>query len=117
MFGEDKAFDYLKGLHKNISNYPKSGTGPVKAVARGEAAVGVSFMHDNVAWHHGVPRPFRAFVFFLRAVFHSWFYPKSLANFRQTSILKNLVASPDGEGNTKNRTIACSPMFSTLHQP
>lgn len=46
VFGEDKAFDYLKALHKNISNYPKSGTGPVKAVARGEAAVGVSFMHD-----------------------------------------------------------------------
>jgi len=46
VFGEDKAFDYLKALHKNISNYPKSGTGPVKAAARGETAVGVSFMHD-----------------------------------------------------------------------
>jgi iron(III) transport system substrate-binding protein len=46
VMGEDKAFEYLKGLHTNISNYPKSGTGPVKAVARGEAAVGVSFMHD-----------------------------------------------------------------------
>ena len=30
VFGEDKAFEYLKALHKNISNYPKSGTGPVK---------------------------------------------------------------------------------------
>ncbi|MBL8310622.1 MAG: ABC transporter substrate-binding protein [Burkholderiales bacterium] len=46
VFGEDKAFDYLKALHKNISNYPKSGTGPVKAAARGETAIGVSFMHD-----------------------------------------------------------------------
>lgn len=46
VMGEDKAFEYLKGLHGNISNYPKSGTGPVKAVARGEAAVGISFMHD-----------------------------------------------------------------------
>jgi iron(III) transport system substrate-binding protein len=46
IYGEDKAFDYLKQLHRNISNYPKSGTGPVKAAARGETAIGVSFMHD-----------------------------------------------------------------------
>jgi iron(III) transport system substrate-binding protein len=46
VMGEDKAFEYLKALHKNISNYPKSGTGPIKAAARGETAVSVSFMHD-----------------------------------------------------------------------
>jgi iron(III) transport system substrate-binding protein len=46
VMGEDKAFDYLKALHKNISNYPKSGTGPVKAAARGETIVGISFVHD-----------------------------------------------------------------------
>jgi iron(III) transport system substrate-binding protein len=46
VMGEDKAFEYLKALHKNISNYPKSGTGPVKAAARGETTVGVSFVHD-----------------------------------------------------------------------
>jgi iron(III) transport system substrate-binding protein len=36
----------MKGLHRNISNYPRSGTGPVKAAARGETMVGISFMHD-----------------------------------------------------------------------
>ncbi len=46
VMGEDKAFEYLKALHKNISQYPRSGTGPVKAAARGETAVSVSFMHD-----------------------------------------------------------------------
>jgi iron(III) transport system substrate-binding protein len=46
VMGEDKAFEYLKALHKNISNYPKSGTGPVKAAARGETIVGISFVHD-----------------------------------------------------------------------
>ncbi len=46
VMGEDKAFEYLKALHKNISNYPKSGTGPVKAAARGETTVGISFVHD-----------------------------------------------------------------------
>jgi iron(III) transport system substrate-binding protein len=47
LMGEDKAFDYLKQLHKNVSNYPRSGTGPIKAVARGEATVSISFVHDG----------------------------------------------------------------------
>ena len=46
LMGEDKAFDYLKGLHKNVSQYTRSGTGPIKAVARGETAVSISFIHD-----------------------------------------------------------------------
>ena len=47
LMGEDKAFDYLKGLHKNVSVYTRSGTGPIKAVARGETAVSISFVHDG----------------------------------------------------------------------
>ena len=46
LMGEDKAFDYLKGLHKNIGQYSRTGTGPIKAVARGETAVSISFVHD-----------------------------------------------------------------------
>lgn len=46
VMGEEKAFDYLKQLHRNISAYPRSGVGPIKAVARGEASVSVSFVHD-----------------------------------------------------------------------
>lgn len=46
IMGEDKAFDYLKALHKNISAYTRSGTAPVKAVARGETMVSISFVHD-----------------------------------------------------------------------
>ena len=46
LMGEDKAFEYLKGLHKNISAYTRSGTAPIKAVARGETAVSISFIHD-----------------------------------------------------------------------
>ncbi len=44
--GEEKAFDYLKALHKNISAYTRSGTAPIKAVARGETMVSISFVHD-----------------------------------------------------------------------
>ena len=45
LMGEEKAFDYLKGLHKNVSAYTRSGTAPIKAVARGETAVSISFVH------------------------------------------------------------------------
>jgi len=47
MMGEDKAYEYLKSLHKNVSQYSRSGTGPIKAVARGETAVSISFVHDG----------------------------------------------------------------------
>ena len=49
LMGEEKAFDYLKGLHKNVGQYTRSGTGPIKAVARGETAVSISFVHDAPA--------------------------------------------------------------------
>ena len=48
LMGEDQAFDYLKKLHANINTYTKSGTAPIKAVARGETAASISFMHDAV---------------------------------------------------------------------
>jgi iron(III) transport system substrate-binding protein len=47
LMGEDKAFDYMKQLHKNIATYTRSGTGPIKAVARGETTVSISFVHDG----------------------------------------------------------------------
>jgi iron(III) transport system substrate-binding protein len=46
IMGEEKAFDYLKSLHKNISQYTRSGTAPIKAAARGETMVSISFVHD-----------------------------------------------------------------------
>jgi iron(III) transport system substrate-binding protein len=46
IMGEDEAFKYLKALHRNINNYPRSGVGPIKAVARGETLASVSFIHD-----------------------------------------------------------------------
>ncbi|MBL8325971.1 MAG: extracellular solute-binding protein, partial [Rubrivivax sp.] len=47
LWGEDKAFEYMKGLHKNIQTYTRSGTAPIKAVARGETSVSISFVHDG----------------------------------------------------------------------
>jgi iron(III) transport system substrate-binding protein len=48
LMGEDKAFDYMKALHRNVSTYTRSGVAPAKAAARGETAVSVSFIHDVV---------------------------------------------------------------------
>lgn len=49
IMGEKAAFDYLKALHKNINQYTKSGSAPIKAAGRGETVVGIVFMHDAVA--------------------------------------------------------------------
>ena len=46
LMGEEKAFEYMRKLHPNISAYTRSGVGPVKAAARGEAMVSISFVHD-----------------------------------------------------------------------
>jgi iron(III) transport system substrate-binding protein len=48
VMGEEEAFKYLKALHKNINNYPRSGVGPIKAAARGETLASISFIHDVI---------------------------------------------------------------------
>jgi iron(III) transport system substrate-binding protein len=44
LMGEDAAFDYLKKLHKNVTQYTRSGTAQAKSVAQGEVGIGVSFI-------------------------------------------------------------------------
>jgi iron(III) transport system substrate-binding protein len=44
LMGEDQAFDYLKKLHRNITQYTRSGTAQAKSVAKGEVGIGVSFI-------------------------------------------------------------------------
>jgi iron(III) transport system substrate-binding protein len=46
IMGEDKAFEFLKALHKNVNQYTKSGAAPARAVATGETMVGIVFQHD-----------------------------------------------------------------------
>ncbi|MGH7335552.1 MAG: extracellular solute-binding protein, partial [Candidatus Rokuibacteriota bacterium] len=48
LHGEDKGFDYLKRLHRNINQYTKSGAAPAKAAASGETLIGITFLHDLV---------------------------------------------------------------------
>ncbi|MGH6946197.1 MAG: ABC transporter substrate-binding protein [Kiloniellales bacterium] len=46
VFGEDDGFELLKAMHKNVNQYTKSGSAPIKAAAQGETAIGITFMHD-----------------------------------------------------------------------
>jgi iron(III) transport system substrate-binding protein len=50
IYGEDKGFDFMKSLHKNINQYTKSGAAPAKAAASGETLIGITFMHDLVTF-------------------------------------------------------------------
>ena len=48
IFGEAKAFELMKGMHKNTNNYPRSGVGSIRAAARGETGIAVTFLHDGM---------------------------------------------------------------------
>ena len=50
LMGEDKGFDYLKRLHRNINQYTKSGAAPAKATGLGETLIGITFQHDMVTF-------------------------------------------------------------------
>lgn len=46
LWGEEKAFEYLKAINGNVSQYTKSGIAPARNAARGETVVGIGFLHD-----------------------------------------------------------------------
>ncbi len=48
VYGEAKAFDILKRMHKNVAEYTRAGAAPGVMTGRGEVAVGVTFVHDAV---------------------------------------------------------------------
>lgn len=52
LVGEEKAFDYLKALHKNITQYTRSGQAQAPNVAKGEVAIGISFIFGFDGWRH-----------------------------------------------------------------
>ncbi len=47
LWGEEKAFEFFKKLHKNVAQYTKSGSAPGKNAGRGEVMVGIGFLHDH----------------------------------------------------------------------
>jgi iron(III) transport system substrate-binding protein len=49
IMGEDKAFGYMRELHRNVTQYTKSGNAQAQSVGRGEATIGVSWEFGFVA--------------------------------------------------------------------
>ena len=45
MWGQEKAWKYMDGLHENIAQYTHSGSKPCKMAAAGEVPVGISFAY------------------------------------------------------------------------
>lgn len=43
MYGEEKGWQFMDGLHQNISRYTHSGSKPCKLAAAGETPIGISF--------------------------------------------------------------------------
>jgi iron(III) transport system substrate-binding protein len=48
--GEEKGWEYLKALDKNIRFYTPSGIAPSRMVAQGEFLVAITFAHDVLKW-------------------------------------------------------------------
>ena len=48
LYGEDKAFKYMKQLHGVVKNYPKSAVAAAQMAGMGETTVGVAFLQDAI---------------------------------------------------------------------
>ncbi|WP_163468198.1 putative 2-aminoethylphosphonate ABC transporter substrate-binding protein [Fusobacterium sp. IOR10] len=48
LMGENKAWEYMKDLHKNIGVYTHSGSKPSKMAAKGESPIGISYDYPGI---------------------------------------------------------------------
>nr|PZN73070.1 MAG: iron ABC transporter substrate-binding protein [Bacillota bacterium] len=56
LMGEEEGIEYMKKLHEQVAQYPKSGTAPGQMAGRGEVLIGISFAHDIVKYaKEGMP--------------------------------------------------------------
>ena len=53
MWGEDKGWKFMDGLHENIAQYTHSGSKPCKMAAAGEVPVGISFAYRGAQENQG----------------------------------------------------------------
>lgn len=49
LLGEDRGFEYLRALDRNVNQYTKSGDAPAEAAARGETTVAIAFLQAGMA--------------------------------------------------------------------
>ncbi len=48
IYGEEEAFEYMKGLDNNITQYTRSGSAPGKNASIGETTIAIGYSHDGV---------------------------------------------------------------------
>lgn len=48
IYGEKEGFELLKRIHRNVTEYTRSGAAPGQFAGRGEVAIGITFIHDAV---------------------------------------------------------------------
>ncbi len=48
VYGEREAFEVLKRIHRNVTEYTRAGAAPGVLTGRGETAIGITFNHDSV---------------------------------------------------------------------
>jgi len=49
LMGEDEGFKFLAAMNKNVNQYTRSGRRRIRAAAKGETTIGITFLHDSVA--------------------------------------------------------------------
>ena len=49
LMGEDEGFKFLAAMNKNVNQYTRSGSAGIRAAAKGETMIGITFLHDSVA--------------------------------------------------------------------
>jgi iron(III) transport system substrate-binding protein len=49
LMGEDQGFKFLAAMNKNVNQYTRSGSAGIRAAAKGETTIGITFLHDSVA--------------------------------------------------------------------
>ena len=49
LFGEERAFELMKAIHRNAAAYSITANGAMRAVARGEATIAVTMLHDGAS--------------------------------------------------------------------
>ena len=55
--GEEKGMEYLAKLNKQVKQYTKAGAAPARSAALGEAAIGITYLHNGIRQGGQYDRP------------------------------------------------------------
>ena len=111
LWGEEKAYDFMKALNPSIQTYTSSGTGPAQGVSTGTCAIGIQF---TPAFFEGIDKGFP-----LEVVYPSegvWFENpavsilKGAKNLEAAQALVDWLISPKGQSTLTDTTTFFYPI-------